>query len=148
MALVLDGNGTMTVGNGSISGLSVGGLPTGVINSTNITDATIAQGDLDTTIIPIGAGQTWTNVASSRALGTTYTNSTGRPIVVAVQQQSTGGPTGFSGGFTINSVGMPAPYSYSPNAGYASAVFYIVPNGATYACATSATSLGLWYELR
>jgi hypothetical protein len=36
MALVLDGNGTMTVGNGSISGLNAGGLP----------DASVTQADL------------------------------------------------------------------------------------------------------
>jgi len=36
MALVLDGNGTMTVGNGSISGLNAGGLP----------DASVTQSDL------------------------------------------------------------------------------------------------------
>ena len=55
MALVLNGDGPIT-------GLSVGGLPAGVINSTNIADATIAQGDLDTSIIPLGVGQTWQSV--------------------------------------------------------------------------------------
>ena len=40
MALVLDGNGTMTVGNGSIVGLNAGGLP----------DASITQADLATNV--------------------------------------------------------------------------------------------------
>jgi len=34
--------------------------------------------------IAIGVGQTWQNVTDSRALGTTYTNTTGKPIVVSV----------------------------------------------------------------
>jgi hypothetical protein len=44
MALVLDGNGTMTVGNGSISGLYAGGLP----------DASITQADLATGVTSTG----------------------------------------------------------------------------------------------
>ena len=73
MALVVDGGGAIT-------GLSASGLPTGIITSTNILDATLVQGDFDTSVIPIGVGQTWQNVTSSRAIGTIYTNSTGRPI--------------------------------------------------------------------
>ncbi len=33
---------------------------------------------------PIGVGQDWTDVAASRAFDTTYQNTTGRPIMVAV----------------------------------------------------------------
>jgi hypothetical protein len=32
----------------------------------------------------LGIGQTWQNLTSSRSLGTTYTNSTGKPIYIAV----------------------------------------------------------------
>lgn len=32
----------------------------------------------------IGYGQTWQDVTASRALGTTYTNSTGKPIMICV----------------------------------------------------------------
>ena len=34
---------------------------------------------------PIGVGQTWQNVTSSRSSGTTYTNTTGRTIVVMLR---------------------------------------------------------------
>ena len=147
MALILDGNGTMTVGNGSISGLSVGGLPTGVVNSTNIADATIAQGDLATSITPIGVGQTWQNMTGSRAIGTTYTNSTGRTIVVIVS--GTSGGTNGLWGVTLNS----AITYYTPSAYTASvwtACEFIVPAGQTYALSQQGSSATLqnWSELR
>ena len=47
MALVVNGDGNIT-------GLSVGGLPSSVITSTNIVDATIAQGDLATNVVGNG----------------------------------------------------------------------------------------------
>ena len=147
MALVLDGNGTMTVGNGSISGLSVGGLPTGVVNSTNIVDATIAQGDLDTSIIPLGAGQTWQNMTSSRAIGTSYTNSTGRTIMVIVS--GTGGGANGLWGVTINSaVSYYTPSTYT--ASVWTACEFIVPAGQTYALSQQGSNATLqnWSELR
>lgn len=33
----------------------------------------------------IGVGQTWQDVTVSRVAGTTYTNSTGKPIMIAIQ---------------------------------------------------------------
>ena len=147
MALTLDGNGTMTVGNGSISGLSVGGLPTGVINSTNIVDATIAQGDLATAITPIGVGQTWQSVTGSRAIGTTYTNSTGRTIVVIVS--GTGGGANGLWAVTINSaVTYFTPSTYT--ASVWTACEFIVPAGQTYALSNQGSNATLqnWSELR
>jgi hypothetical protein len=147
MALVLDGNGTMTVGNGSISGLSVGGLPTGVINSTNIADATIAQGDLDTSIIPLGAGQTWQSVTGSRAIGTTYTNSTGRTIMVIVA--GTGGGANGLWGVTLNGA-----ITYFTPSTYTTSVWtaceFIIPAGNTYALSQQGSNATLqhWFELR
>ncbi len=43
MALVLDGNGTMTVGNGDITGLSTGALPSTVIGSGAVLQVAYAQ---------------------------------------------------------------------------------------------------------
>lgn len=50
--------------------------------------STTVQGDAG-----IGFGQTWTNVTSSRALSTTYTNSTGKSIQVAWTSTSGNNPT-------------------------------------------------------
>ena len=41
-------------GDGNITGLSVGGLPTGVVNSTNIVDASITQADLAANVVGNG----------------------------------------------------------------------------------------------
>lgn len=44
MALVLDGNGTMTVGNGSIVGLNAGGLPDGSITQSELAAGVTGNG--------------------------------------------------------------------------------------------------------
>lgn len=44
MALVLDGNGTMTVGNGSIVGLNAGGLPDGSIHQADLASGVVGTG--------------------------------------------------------------------------------------------------------
>jgi hypothetical protein len=144
MALVLDGNGSMTVGNGSISGLSVGGLPAGVINSTNIVDATIAQGDLDTSIIPLGAGQTWSNLTASRTSGTTYTNSTGRPIMVTVctNMATNARIEATVGGVKIVDMGGSTIY------GDMGLNVFIVPNSTTYVVTATQGTIQIWAELR
>jgi hypothetical protein len=144
MALVLDGNGSMTVGNGSISGLSVGGLPSGVINSTNIVDATITQGDLDTSIIPLGAGQTWSNLTASRTSGTTYTNSTGRPIMVTVctNMATNARIEATVGGVKIVDMGGSTIY------GDMGLNVFIVPNSTTYVVTATQGTIQIWAELR
>ena len=45
----------------------------------------------------MGQGQTWTNVLGSRTLGTTYTNSTGKPITVLIVGQTLGNGDNFQG---------------------------------------------------
>ena len=99
------------------------------------------------TMAPSGDGQTWQNLTSSRSLATTYTNSTGRTIMIAVEQNA-GTTGGYGGAISINSVVMPQNYSYSNNFGYKTSMVYLVPAGATYSCASSATSLTSWFELR
>jgi hypothetical protein len=65
MALVLDGNGTMTVGNGSISGLNGGGLPDGSIHQADLTSGIAGTGPSfsvarNTTFNP--SGSTWSKI--------------------------------------------------------------------------------------
>ena len=84
------------------------------------------------TIAGIGDGQTWQNVTASRAAGTTYTNSTGKPIMMNVHDNSSGGVL-VVGGVTQNRA--------------TNNLFYtaIVPNGATYSFSLAFTH---WNELR
>jgi len=89
----------------------------------------------------IGYGQTWQ--LPSRALSTTYYNTTGKPIQVSVQTQanSTNTSTVVVNGVTIFS------YVSNPTGGDVPGVQFIVPPGASYSH-TSTSSLGVWAELR
>jgi len=88
-------------------------------------------------------GQTWQNVTASRSLGVTYTNTTGKPIVVCI----VGGHSAVgSATFLINSTivksipnisGVPIKYNFDN----------IIPNNATYSIGGVA-DIATWFELR
>jgi hypothetical protein len=89
-------------------------------------------------------GQTWQS--PTRAIGTTYTNSTGYPIQVAVTYSNTTGNT--IQGLIINGVTVYAgAVDVANNPG---AFSLIVPNGATYIFASNGgtATLVTWVELR
>ena len=95
----------------------------------------------------IGYSQTWQNVTGSRAIGTTYTNSSGKPIEVIVS--GTGNGTNGLWGCTINSaVTFYSPSTYA-NGGWTYLCF-IVPNGQTYQLTQQGSNATLqnWSELR
>jgi hypothetical protein len=108
----------------------------------NIGAGGIADTQLATAVKPLGVGQTWTNVTGSRASGTTYTNTTGRPITVRIQGSSTVN-TGVSA--TVNSVAIG--HGTYATAGQQSITEYLVPAGQTYA-SSSAGGISSWFELR
>jgi len=83
----------------------------------------------------IGVGQTWTDLTSSRVSGTTYTNSTGKPIMVLVS----GGSLTVS--YTINGISGMTSSSTS-----FMQISFIVPNGNTYSVTNS--NFVKWLELR
>jgi hypothetical protein len=76
---VLIGNGTSAIT--SVSPSTSGNVLTS--NGTAWTSATPA------TQPSLGVGQTWQDVTSSRVVSTTYTNSTGKPIMVTISVTST-----------------------------------------------------------
>jgi hypothetical protein len=154
--------GTLPVANGGTGVTSSTGSGDTVLSTspTLVTPAlgtpsavvlTNATGTANSLNAGIGVNQTWTDVTSSRAYGTTYTNSTGKPISVSVSGTSTG-----SGSFIhivyVNSNEIAYQTTYSANSGYRHNVFFIVPNSATYsitgAGGNNTTSLYLWSELR
>ncbi len=152
---------------------------TAVTNATNATNATTAatvsttvasgatgttqsNGDNTTKMattayvqnMGLGWGQTWQNLTSSRALGSsnTYTNNTGKPIQVSVTTVISGsaGDRGvrlyvdsvlvaYNGSFVGNNAGTTYQFATA-----------IVPNGATYYADTTGIggSLENWAELR
>jgi len=93
----------------------------------------------------IGSGQSWSDVTGSRALDTTYTNSTGLPIQVVVSATMDDAEVLE---FQIGGVAMGEQYMLggSPRRGQSA---FIVPDGDTYAAVnTSGTSvLVQWSEL-
>jgi hypothetical protein len=95
----------------------------------------------------IGLQQTWQDVTASRAYGTTYTNSTGRPIfiVVGTSASSLNG----SLGITIDGVMVNGGNS-APNGGGVT-VSCLIPPGSTYSVSVtggSVAALANWQELR
>jgi len=98
--------------------------------------------------VSIGVGQTWSS--QSRALATTYTNSTGRPIVVLATFQTVAVNnsyvTFYLNGTAISYIGVGSaatPSIYMP-------FTLIVPNGATYRAEKTVgnPTILVWWELR
>lgn len=95
----------------------------------------------------IGQGQSWQNVSGGRALNTTYTNSTGRPIQVTctVRAQNGNGASAVVDGvtllssYTVDCCGVPQ-ISYFPFS-------FIVPAGSTYRI-NGGSDFSAWAELR
>ncbi|MDQ2107981.1 MULTISPECIES: hypothetical protein, partial [unclassified Vibrio] len=94
----------------------------------------------------IGTNQSWLNVTSSRSSGITYTNNTGRPLMIVV---TTGTSSNGSGGIEIivNSV-IVAAHNPSSN-GFVNSFSLIVPKDGTYrANLIGNMNLASWSELR
>lgn len=92
------------------------------------------------------AGATLHNVTTSRALATTYTNSTGRLMIVMVNVTST-----TSGGVTIQAtVGgltVYGCYTTPTAAGDGFGITFAVPVGETYSVVSGTYSLSQWLEI-
>lgn len=102
-----------------------------------------ASGNFSTAPV-LGVGQTWQNVTSSRAVDTTYTNTTGRAIEVMVGFIATS-----SSSVTVVLNGLPRIGNSSTGMGgddYCGLSF-IVPAGSTYRIETTSGTL-TWLELR
>lgn len=86
----------------------------------------------------LGQGQSWQNVFSQRVIGTTYTNTTGKPIQVSIWQASDSSPSLIVDGVTVATV------DGSPGSGSVQATA-IVPQNSTYRVTAAVSG---WAELR
>jgi hypothetical protein len=94
----------------------------------------------------VGVDQTWQNVTSNRAFSTTYTNTTGKPIMVSVTGVGTVGNSGTTLSMYVDNVligrsgnyGLTAPSNFT----------CIIPTGSTYRVQPGNTNLSNWFELR
>jgi hypothetical protein len=142
------GNGSahQVLKNNTTAGELVFGLSLPSGNGTNgqalTTDG--AGGSSWSTLALLGVGQTWQNVTASRAFGTTYTNSTGKPIEVVIAFANPS--PGQSGVLTVGGVAIQFGQINSAYINLASGSA-IVPLGATYVFNTT-TTLIQWMELR
>lgn len=93
----------------------------------------------------IGVGQTWQNLTASRSPGVTYTNSTGKPIMVVVMASGSGGGFGASTSLVVDGLSIMVNVNYGTND--QNSVSGIVPNGSTYS-ANAGWIYQQWRELR
>jgi hypothetical protein len=109
-----------------------------------------SQQAISTNSYALGVGQTWTNVTSSRALQTVYTNSTGRPIMVAITNYFS---TSNALVLNVDSFGVTAVFSSAFNTGNGASVgspnlCVVIPIGATYTLPYSFWAFEYFWELR
>ena len=83
-----------------------------------------------------GVGQSWQNLTASRAAETIYTNTTGKPIQVAISYN------GNNAYFDIGGVEI-----YMPDYTAFGFAFFIIPNGTTYRIRNQ-VDINSWSELR
>lgn len=105
-----------------------------------------AGGNALTAMSSLGYGQTWQNVAGSRTAGTTYYNTTGKPIYVTAAIGSSA--TSWTLSATI--AGLAASGNTQRAAGDVSHISFIVPPGGSYSVTANAgtPNVSSWLELR
>jgi len=105
-----------------------------------------AGGQALTAMSSLGYSQTWQNLTGSRTIGTTYYNTTGRPISVSCFLN--GGSAGYAVA-TVNGVSIPGQQANAAGS-VVLYVTFIVPPQASYSAtiSTSPTSVNSWQELR
>lgn len=94
------------------------------------------DGSTDIDLPLIGVNQTWQNLTASRAAETIYTNTTGKPIQVAINYN------GNNAYFDIGGVEI-----YMPDWDAFGFAFFIIPNGTTYRIRNQ-VGINSWSELR
>lgn len=93
----------------------------------------------------LGYGQTWQSVTGSRSIGTTYYNTTGKPIIVVVTANA--GSNNGSLSPTVN--GIAIGNATGTTAGWYLQTNFLVPSGGSYSVANvSANTSVAWTELR
>lgn len=122
-------------------------IPDGQINdNTPSTVNTYSSQKIENTFGKLGAGQNWVDVTSSRTLDTTYTNDTGRDILIYYSIKTKGGTAWVLVNGTLKFYGTTL---INTTAYTTSSPIVIIPNGSTYSYnGTGAVSINGIYEFR
>lgn len=98
----------------------------------------------------IGYGQTWQDVSGSRALATTYYNTTGRPIWLSVSGQGTVNASSTVLNLLVNGTTIMRHGTVlgAGGATYGAAIDAVIPPGSYYSVTQSQCSIANWFELR
>lgn len=127
---------------GYIGDISESDWETGTSTVKSVISPAHLKAAIDANTNSIGVGQTWQDVRASRTAGTTYQNTTGKPIMVSLQMGSTTGRK-----FQVSSDGATwVDISRSSSASYVEGSA-IVPNNHYYRIDGSIT-VNEWSELR
>ena len=138
--------------DGTISLIKKDGTSTGTINALGLFNNTLTSTNTNQALTAaqgkalndqaFGIEQTLTDVTASRAINTIYTNTTGKPIFVAI------GKTNQTSDMRLNVNGVQFGYASGSNEDSQSKTLYaIVPSGATYGTVGS-SGFVFWSELR
>jgi hypothetical protein len=133
LVLTGDTSGQVTIAAPAVAGTNTATLPA-------------ATGELS---MLGGSGQTYQDVTASRAGSTTYTNSTGKPILVIITvNQAPSFVLNYS--ITVSSVVLATVNVLTPAQSTTAVIptTFIVPNGSTYLLTITTGTLNKWVELR
>ena len=110
--------------------------------------ATNASGTANALNAGIAVNQTWQDVTGNRALDTTYTNSTGKPIYFSVRGVATGAASTWAA--TIGGIQVAKGWASNQLDSDMCSVGGVVPPGSTYSVSMTvgSASLSAWLELR
>ena len=95
----------------------------------------------------LGYGQTWQDVTGSRVSGTTYYNTTGKPIMLIVTSSSSAS-NGQSLTLNIAGIDVSSAYFALSSQQFVGNCTGIVPPSASYSATVASTTIGSWRELR
>jgi len=167
-SIATQASSSVTITGGSITGITDLAVADGGTGASTLTGVVIGNGTSAMTAVApgtsgniltsngtawesqpdnsFGKNQSWTNVTSSRAFSSTYTNNTGKAISVSVTGFCST-PAGNQGNLIVDGVVIGIFGNYGSGS-YANG-FMIVPNGSTYAVSNLVNlTLSTWYELR
>ena len=119
-------------------------LANNAVTTAKLNDAAVTSAKMATAVQPIGVGQTWQNMFASRAAGTTYTNTTGRPIQIVVGATSTVQFVIFE--MEINGLSTLFGRSVFNGSSSFASITATIPHNTTYRLVTG--NINTWIELR